>query len=231
MDRMGKSASDDQWLAEYSSLKASPIFRSFDIWKLRALRFTSLVPNKQASICDFGAGEGRALMALERLGYSNLHALDTKNVLLESLKDRVDFVQGDISNLDMIADNSFDAAYVLEALHHLPDQETCSRSLKEINRTIKSGGMLFLYEPVHNLPTRIHYTLIRRKCLHFIPMLKTMATLLEMEKRELFRFYEYMDTISSILGRLGFDVVSERNFLNHRLWAARKTEPAGEASL
>ena len=223
---MGTSASDDRWLAEYKKLKGYSLFRSFDPWKFRALRFTSLVPGRQAAICDFGAGEGRALLALQRLGYSNLHALDTRNVLRPELKDRVGFTEGDLANLEGIAAESFDAAYVFEALHHLPDRQACLQALAGIRRTLKPGGLLFLYEPVLNLPTRLQYALVRRKALHFIPLLKTMAALLRMEERELFAFYGYMDGIGDMLGSLGYARIMERNFLNHRLWAACK-EAAG----
>jgi len=55
----------------------------------------------------------------------------------------VDFV-GDIQNMDMIGDNSYDSAICFEVLEHVPNP---FRAVAEINRILKKGGILILSVP------------------------------------------------------------------------------------
>ena len=220
---MGRTVSDHDWQDEYLQLKDFVLFRTFDAWKLRALRFTRFVPDRGATVGDFGAGQGRALLALRRLGYHRLLAVDTENALLPEARNVADFIPGDMTRrIPEIPDAGLDAALLFEVLHHLAGVEEYGGCLTELVRTLKPGGHLFLYEPVDNVLTRAHYVLLRVRALQTVPLVRSMYRILLMEYDELETFFRNKERISPLLGELGMERRLERDFLNHRLWCFRK---------
>ena len=225
---MGHTVSDPLWRGEYQHLKHFFLFRNFDPWKLRALRFTRFVPDRTAAVGDFGAGQGRALLALYRLGYRKLLAVDTQNVLLEKVRKITAFVPGDVTRpIADLPEASLDAALLFETLHHLSGFKEYKICLTTLIRILKQGGHLFLYEPENNLMTRIHDTLVQIPALQAIPLIQSMHCLLEMEKQELETFYSCTNQISSLLQNLGMTRRLEKSFLNHRVWCFKKNRPEG----
>lgn len=56
----------------------------------------------------------------------------------------VDFVENNITHLDKIADESFDAVISTMALHHLPKHDDLFCCFKEIKRILKPDGAIYL---------------------------------------------------------------------------------------
>jgi ubiquinone/menaquinone biosynthesis C-methylase UbiE len=56
----------------------------------------------------------------------------------------VGFMQGDISTLEAIPDNSYDAVTSTMALHHLPRLDLLEETFKQVQRVLKPGGAIYL---------------------------------------------------------------------------------------
>ncbi len=102
-----------------------------------------------ARVLDLGGGPGWVSELLLRLGLRPV-ALDLSPSLLRLGRDRftqaglpVRLVRSDMTALPF-ADGAFEAAIVVDALHHVPDVES---ALREARRVLSSGGRLVLAEP------------------------------------------------------------------------------------
>ena len=118
------------------------------------LAHADCTPNSR--VLELGCGSGWASEWMARLGFK-VTALDINDDMLELGRERmvacrrafpetpmsVDFVTGDAEALDF-EDESFDAVYCLNALHHIPD---IPKALAEIHRVLKKGGRFLFLEP------------------------------------------------------------------------------------
>jgi SAM-dependent methyltransferase len=102
-----------------------------------------------ARVLDLGGGPGWVSELLLRLGLTPV-TLDLSPSLLELGRDRfaraglpARFVRSDMTALPF-ADGSFEAAIVVDALHHVPD---VGAALREARRVLCPGGRLVLAEP------------------------------------------------------------------------------------
>jgi ubiquinone/menaquinone biosynthesis C-methylase UbiE len=105
-----------------------------------------VVPSGRQSVVDLGAGTGNVTAALLEAGYAvtavenNLGMLDrlrSKNLSARELT----VVKSSIENLTTLADQSFDAAVMVNALYAVDDPLTC---LHDVHRILKPGGVLGL---------------------------------------------------------------------------------------
>ena len=61
----------------------------------------------------------------------------------------VTLIQGDITRLDMLENESVDAVVSTVSLHHLPTRDHLERAFAEANRILKGGGGLYLVDFGH----------------------------------------------------------------------------------
>ena len=106
-------------------------------------------------ILEIGAGTGRYSIALAKEGY-DVTALELVDRNLAILKenskdlDNIKACQGDATNLEAFADNSFDITLVFGPLYHLYEQEEIDRAIEEAIRvTRKDGVILFAFISVY----------------------------------------------------------------------------------
>jgi ubiquinone/menaquinone biosynthesis C-methylase UbiE len=118
------------------------------------LAHADCTPNSR--VLELGCGSGWSAEWMGRLGFK-VTALDINEDMLELGRERmaackrafpetpisVEFVTGDAEAL-AFDDESFDAVYCLNALHHIPD---IPKALKEIHRVLKKGGRFLFMEP------------------------------------------------------------------------------------
>ncbi|MEX0913133.1 MAG: methyltransferase domain-containing protein [Candidatus Paceibacterota bacterium] len=104
---------------------------------------------------DFGAGAGNFSAVLSRLvGHEGrVYASEIQKNLVDTLNDRVkrenltnmEVVWGDVEELGgtKIEDEVLDAAVIVNTLFQMEERET---ALREISRTLRSGGKLFIID-------------------------------------------------------------------------------------
>ncbi|MPY88677.1 MAG: methyltransferase domain-containing protein [Luteitalea sp.] len=121
--------------------------RVMEPWLERA----GITPNPRARVLDMGCGQGWYACQLARLGY-RVTAFDTSRdqiaqarAYAAKLGVDVDFQVLDAASLPF-RDNSFDAAYAINVLHHIIDLGARQQALDEIVRVLRPGALFFLHE-------------------------------------------------------------------------------------
>jgi len=100
-------------------------------------------------VLDFGCGSGRYSLALKAVGAKSVTALDydiksfmPTKYICEEKGIEIDFISGDIPNMDLNSLPEFDFIFSNGVLHHTEDWR---RSLKNYLSLIKEAGYLYLY--------------------------------------------------------------------------------------
>lgn len=74
---------------------------------------------KNSTILDLGCGEGRGLLALKDLGFTNLFGLDISTPkVLKAQSVGLNVEEGDFNSLDAFKDKSFDYLFCSHAIEH-----------------------------------------------------------------------------------------------------------------
>lgn len=126
-----------------------------------------------SSILDFGSGIGNSIPHFRKyFPQAKLFCADVSDKSLDIAQKRFpgDEVYLKIDDSIPVFDESFDAVYTACVFHHIPHSEHV-KWIDDINRVLKSNGMLFLYEhnplnpltvrTVKNCPLDVNARLIR----------------------------------------------------------------------
>ena len=124
-----------------------------------------LLPNiKNKKVLDLGCGTGRFSFLLETLFPAKVVGIDLSQQMLNKATEighnkqsSVEFIKGDIENLTLIKDNSFDFVFSSTTLHYLPD---LAKVIGEVSRVLVSGGVCIL-SVIHPVYTS-HYPLANK---------------------------------------------------------------------
>jgi ubiquinone/menaquinone biosynthesis C-methylase UbiE len=112
----------------------------------KCIDFINLL-SKDAIVADIACGNGRHLIPCAKR-CKKVIGLDVSIKLLEILQDKIKkenldnviLIHSDAANLP-IDDNSLDAVLFIAALHNIKGRENRVKSLKEIKRVLKPGGI------------------------------------------------------------------------------------------
>lgn len=114
--------------------------------------FDKLFLDKESLIYDIGCGQGAFLEQMESRGYHNIVGVTLSNDDADACKDKGFSVdQCDMSDL-LLNDEQIDLIWCRHALEHSPYPLF---TLLEFNRTLKTGGKLYVEVPAPELP-RLH---------------------------------------------------------------------------
>jgi len=92
-------------------------------------------------VLDFGCGNGRMLEELKKLGIEG-HGIDVSKPLVEEARRKgLDVEVGDEKTLEKIPSKSFDVAYTVSVLDHIPNPEPA------LDQLIRIGKHVVLIEP------------------------------------------------------------------------------------
>ncbi|MBU0612771.1 class I SAM-dependent methyltransferase [Patescibacteria group bacterium] len=105
------------------------------------------------SVLDVGCGNGRLLHFLNRYRVKYV-GIDVSSKLLKIAKQLVDekictsitshsFIEASAEKLPF-ADRTFDIAFAIASLYHIPSKELRQRSINEISRVLKPGGVFIM---------------------------------------------------------------------------------------
>jgi ubiquinone/menaquinone biosynthesis C-methylase UbiE len=107
------------------------------------------LPHAPAVVVDVGGGSGVYSCWLATLGYE-VHLVDTSPKLVEQARTRSGQQKHPIASIHLgdarqleFADNSADAALLLGPPYHLTERADRMKSLREVHRVLRSGGVLF----------------------------------------------------------------------------------------
>jgi ubiquinone/menaquinone biosynthesis C-methylase UbiE len=107
---------------------------------------------------DLACGPGHYTLCLAKyLGYQRVLGVDlssgmvqkaTENAMEQGLQPRVTFCQGDATRLVDIPSAEFNLASFTDAAHHMPDLNSVTLVLREMERITKPGGMIMVMDLV-----------------------------------------------------------------------------------
>jgi len=110
------------------------------------------------TMLDLGCGPATQLAMVARLNpQTHFIGMDLSDEMLNKARTHiaqqnltnVEFIQGDITQLSAIADNSIDAVMSTVVLHHLPNLAALEQTFAEIQRVLKPEGGLYLVDFGH----------------------------------------------------------------------------------
>jgi len=111
-------------------------------------------PTLTGNLLDLGSGTGAAIQLVKEKFDVQTYAVDYTESLMSLTEQKVDVVDLNHSKLPY-KDNFFDAVLFTEVIEHLENHRGI---LKEINRVVKSGGVLVISTPnILNLKSRIRF--------------------------------------------------------------------------
>lgn len=141
----GEICCDPQWEAAYERFESA----EQEIHKfMRRLRGFGLDRRpKSLRVVELFCGRGGGLVALEKLGFSNIEGVDLSESLLQQYRGPATLHLADCRELPL-GNASFDAVIVHGGLHHLPrlpaDLEAV---LGEVQRILHPQGVFYFVEP------------------------------------------------------------------------------------
>lgn len=103
-------------------------------------------------VVDLGCGAGSLLVRVAKLNPEiNFLGLDFSDEMLRAAQQNlldnqvknVELKKADFTDLNFLAENSFDGVISTLALHHMPSFEMLRKCFRETNRILKPGGALF----------------------------------------------------------------------------------------
>jgi ubiquinone/menaquinone biosynthesis C-methylase UbiE len=107
--------------------------------------FQKLVP-QNAEIIDIGCGYGRTLNELYNNGYTKTVGIDFSAKMIERGENTYPYLNLKTMSKETIdfSDNTFDAAILLAVLTCISDDNEQMKLLKEIQRILKPGGIIYI---------------------------------------------------------------------------------------
>ena len=114
---------------------------------LTTMNYIHRFANRESKVLEIGAGTGRYSIALAKEGMnvtavelveSNLSTLKEKSKGMENIR----AYQGDATNLEMFADNSFDVTLAFGPMYHLYETEDINKAIDEAVRVTKHNGVI-----------------------------------------------------------------------------------------
>jgi len=141
----GEICCDPEWEAAYKRFETPEEEIQKFLGRLRAFGFEQLP--KEIRVAELFCGRGGGLVALGRLGMTNVEGVDLSESLLEEYRGDAVLHLADCRSLPF-EDASFDAAIVHGGLHHLPKlPDDLDSVLAEVSRILKPSGAFYVVEP------------------------------------------------------------------------------------
>ena len=141
----GEICCDPEWEAAYKRFETAE--QEVHKFTRRLNRLAVDRRRKSDRIVELFSGRGGGLVALERLGFTNIEGVDLSESLLKEYQGAATLHLADCRQLPF--DNAcFDAAIVQGGLHHLPVlPDDLQAVLGEVGRVLKPAGTFYLVEP------------------------------------------------------------------------------------
>ena len=118
----------------------------YDGYSLPRYMVPLLGQDKSINILDFGCGFGQNILAIKKLGFSNIQGFDIEPAAIDFCKTSgIDIFDGRLQPIDKLPEG-FDIVIATHILEHIPKHEIIG-TLKSLRRILKEGGFIFISVP------------------------------------------------------------------------------------
>lgn len=100
-------------------------------------------------VLEIGCGSGNNTVLMAAATKAEVYGLDQSKGMLgkaESKSANIHLIQGDAVTLEGFQDESFDAVFMVDVIHHIAD---IGSMFSNIFRVLRSGGMVFVFTDTH----------------------------------------------------------------------------------
>jgi len=114
------------------------------VWKVLIGDFFFRYIPKKATVLDLGCGYGEFI---NQVPASKKYAMDLNPDAPKHLGEDVEFLHQDCSQSWTVAENLLDVVFTSNFFEHLPDKSALARTLEQVKRCLKPGGLLIAMGP------------------------------------------------------------------------------------
>ena len=191
----GETCCDPEWEAAYKRFETPE--EEIEKFTRRLRRFGLHRQPKNIRIAELFCGRGGGLVALQRLGLTNVVGVDLSESLLQEYRGVAKLHLADCRKLPF-EDHSFDAAIVQGGLHHLPRlPEDLDAVLSEASRVLKPTGAFYVVEPWRTPFLRFVHAVVEQPLIRQV--YKKGDALAEMTEHERQTYEQWLGQPSDIL--------------------------------
>jgi ubiquinone/menaquinone biosynthesis C-methylase UbiE len=186
------------WEAAYSRFETSgQEIRKF-IRRLRSMGAMSW--NRNQTVVELFCGRGNGLVALGRLGFSQVEGVDQSPSLLSQYKGPARCHVADCRSLPF-EDDSKGAIVIQGGLHHLQTlPEDLDLCLSEIHRVLRTDGKVLIVEPwLTPFLSFVHWVCGRKMARRLFSKIDALATMIEHERKT---YYQWLGQPGCVLNTL-----------------------------
>lgn len=157
----GETCCDPAWEAAYKRFETPE--EEIEKFRRRLRWFALHRQPKDLRIAELFCGRGGGLIALQRLGFTNIEGVDLSESLLQEYRGAAKLHLADCRNLPFET-GSLDAAIVQGGLHHLPQLPAdLDAVLSEVRRVLKPTGTFYAVEPWQTPFLRFVHAVVERR--------------------------------------------------------------------
>jgi len=183
---------------------------------------------RDAQVLELFCGRGNGLVALERLGFTELRGVDLSPRLVALYRGRGRCSAGDCRSLP-IRSASQDVAIVQGGLHHLPDVKTdLPIVIREVQRVLKPGGLFVAVEPWLTPFLRVAHAACESPARRLWGRLDALATMIDYERDTYTRWLANPEFVRTQL-TTAFQAQTRQERWGKVVFAGRNTRPPSAA--
>ena len=180
---------------------------------------------RDAQVLELFCGRGNGLVALERLGFTELQGVDLSPRLVRLYRGRGRCSAGDCRSLPLRS-GSQDVAIVQGGLHHLPDVKAdLPIVIREVQRVLKPDGLFVAVEPWLTPFLRVAHAACASPARRLWDRLDALATMIQYERDTYFRWLENPEFIRTQL-TAAFDTQARQERWGKLVFAGRNYDAA-----
>jgi ubiquinone/menaquinone biosynthesis C-methylase UbiE len=164
---------------------------------------------RDCEIVELFCGRGNGLVALCRLGFSQVEGVDLSPSLLSQYNGPARCHVADCRSLPF-EDESKDVIIIQGGLHHLQSlPEDLDRCLSEMDRVLKANGMVLIVEPwLTPFLSFVHWVCGRKMARRLSLKIDSLATMIEHERET---YHQWLRQPGFVLNTLARYFLPERN--------------------
>lgn len=204
----------ERWRESYGRVRKDPFkdVQTTNVARLNLLGVGAL--HRELRILDVGCGDGNLYHSLTGMGFSSVWGFEYQPELIRKHPRPERVAAGSATHIPF-SSASFDAAIVMDVLHHLTPEQL-PLCLDEMRRVLKPGGAAFVCEPASTVFRKILTLLLMSPLSGLTTFSRDKRTMVEQEQATLIPWLEEERRVAERIQTGGFRLeFFKRAWLHH----------------